>query len=125
MSTRRSVTAILALTSFHAALGLSAQEPPPLGGSVPLQPLAQQVRRLETALRYLGEPLPQADHQAINAAIDSSDESSAVARIQQALDRHVLASVHIYPESRVRVEQGSARPELVQGGTRVFLVKVV
>ena len=33
--------------------------------------------------------------------------------------------VHISPESRVRVEQGAAPPELVQGGTRLFLVKVL
>jgi hypothetical protein len=125
MPIRRYAGAVAALCVFDLALGLSAQEPAHAPPVVPLQPLAQQVRRLETALRYLGEPLSQADHQAINAAIDSRDESSAVARIQQALDRHVLASVHINPESRVRVEQGSARPELVQGGTRLFLVKVV
>jgi hypothetical protein len=93
--------------------------------ATPLQPLAQQVRRVESALRYLGEPLPAADHAAINDAVSSGDEPAAVARIQQVLDRHVLAHVHISPESRVRVEQGSVRPELVQGGTRVFLVKVV
>ena len=55
----------------------------------------------------------------------SADEPAAVRRIQEVLDRHVLANVHINPESRVRVEQGSARPDLVQGGTRVFLVKVL
>ena len=93
--------------------------------AVPLQPLAQQVRRLEAALGYLGQPLPPADRLAINDAIAMSDEPAAVARLQQVLDRHVLASVHISPESRVKVEPGSARPELVQGGTRLFLVKVI
>jgi len=109
------------------ALSLRAQEPPhPMPGtSVPLQPLAQQARRLEVALRYLGQPLPPADHLAINEAVALADQSIAVARVQQILDRHVLASVHINPESRVKVEQGAARPELVQGGTRLFLVKVL
>ena len=58
-------------------------------------------------------------------AIAMSDESAAAARLQQILDRYVLARVHINPESRVKVEQGDARPELVQGGSRLFLVKVI
>ena len=33
--------------------------------------------------------------------------------------------MHINPESRVRVEAGRAKPELVEGGTRLFLVKVI
>ena len=90
-----------------------------------LQPLAQQVRRLETALRYLGEPLSDADHTALDDAIGMSDEAAAVARIQQVLDPHALITVHISPESRVRLEQGAAPPELVQGGARLFLVKVL
>ena len=92
---------------------------------VPLQPFAQQARRLETALRFLGQPLRPPDHEAINAALAMTDERAAVARLQAVLDPYVLAQVHINPESRVRVEQGAARPELVQGGTRLFLVKVI
>jgi hypothetical protein len=109
------------------SLTLGAQQPahPTAGATVPLQPLAQQARRLETALRYLGEPLPAADHQAINDAVALDDERAGVAGIQQTLDRYVLANVHINPESRVKVEQGAAKPELVQGGTRLFLVKVI
>ena len=104
-------------------LTLAAQQAPT--GVPPLQPLAQQVRRLETALGFLGQPLPAEDHAAINAAIALPDESAAVRRLQEVLDRHVLARVDINPESRVKVEQGAARPELVQGGTRLFLVKVI
>ena len=50
--------------------------------------------------------------------------TAAVAHIQQVLDRRVLATVHINPESRVKVESRGREPELVQGGTRLFLVKV-
>jgi hypothetical protein len=124
----RPSSAFPALVSVAIGLSLTAgaQEPAhPRPETVPLQPLAQQARRLETALRYLGQPLAAADHQAINEAVALADERDGVARIQQALDQHVLATVHINPESRVRVEQGAAKPELVQGGTRVFLVKVV
>lgn len=108
-----------------AALTLHAQNPPPATSPVPLQPLAQQARRLETALRYLGEPLSDADRQSLDEAVAMTDEAAAVARIQQVLDARALITVHISPESRVRLDQGAARPELVQGGTRLFLVKVL
>jgi hypothetical protein len=126
------LTRRLPLAAAHVAvvaglsLTLQAQQArAPADADVPLQPLAQQVRQLETALRYLGQPLSAADHQAINAAVALSDERAAVTRLQEVLDRSVLATVHISPESRVRVEQGSARPELVQDGTRLFLIKVL
>ena len=112
-------TAAFALT-VHAGRVPAGEQ-----GDVPLQPLAQQVRRLETALRYLGQPLPDADHRAINDAIARADEQAGTARLQEILDRYVLAVVHINPESRVKVEQGAAPPELVQGGARLFLVKVL
>jgi len=92
---------------------------------VPLQPLAQQVRRLEDALSYLGQPLPEETHDALNQAMAMEDEPAAVARIQALLDPYVLAQVEINAESRVKVQPGAAKPELVEGGTRLFLVKVV
>ena len=108
-------------------LGLRAQEHvhPAPKPAVPLQPLAQQARRLQTALGYLGEPVSAADRAALDDAITMSDEAAAVARVQTILDAHALATVHINPESRVKVEQGAAAPALVQGGTRLFLVKVI
>ena len=114
---------ISSVIAILVTLGLRAQEHVHL--TVPLQPLAQQVRRLETALAYLGQPLPAADRNAFDDAIGMSDEAAGVSRLQEVLDRYVLATVHINPESRVKVEQGAARPELLQGGTRLFLVKVV
>jgi DNA-binding transcriptional regulator YdaS (Cro superfamily) len=108
------------------ALSPSAQERAHPSPAVPLQPLAQQVRRLETALAYLGQPLTASDHQAINAAmaLPAEADERAVAQLQQVLDRYALLDVRINPESRVAVQQGAARPELVEGGTRVFLIKV-
>jgi hypothetical protein len=109
------------------SLGLGAQEPAHRRPeeSVPLQPLAQQARRLETALRYLGQPLTAADHQAINEAVALADERAGIERLQRVLDPYVLARVSINAESRVKVEQGPAQPRLAQGGTRLFLVKVI
>ena len=112
---------VLALT---IALGAQEHQHTPQSAVVPLQPLALQARRLETALAYLGAPLSAGDRAALNEAVALADEPAAVARIQAILDQHVLVAVHINPESRVKVEAGAARPDLVQGGTRVFLVKV-
>jgi len=105
-----------------AALGAMQDTHAP---AVPLQPLAQTVRRLESAMAYLGQPLPAADHEAIGQALAMTDEPQAVSEVQRVLDRHVLLVVRINPESRVSVEQGAARPELVEEGTRLFLVKVL
>ena len=93
--------------------------------SVPLQPFAQQVRRLEDALNYIGQPLSVADHAEVNRALAIEDEVRAVARLQEILDQYVLAEVDINAESRVKVKQGQAKPELVEEGTRMFLVKVI
>jgi hypothetical protein len=125
--TRAYAAAAIAVVLAGFTLGLRAQErpAPSAAAPIPLQPLAQQARRLEAALGYLGQPLPPADRLALNDAIAMADEPAAAARLQQVLDRHVLATVHISPESRVKVEPGTARPDLVQGGTRLFLVKVI
>ena len=98
---------------------------PLFGQAVPLQPIAQHVRRLETALTYLGQPLLPADQKEINDAIADPDESAAVKHLERVLDRYSLATIEINPEGRVKAEQGAAKPELVEGGTRLFLVKVV
>ena len=93
--------------------------------NVALQPLAQQARRIETTLSYLGQPLAPADHRSIDEALAVADEEEGIQQIQTALDKYVLAVVRINPESRVSVDQGPARPELVESGTRLFLVKVL
>jgi hypothetical protein len=83
------------------------------------------VRLLENALSYLGQPLGPADHERINRAIAGADEAAGAAEIEAVLDQHALLVVEVNPESRVKVTAGPARPELVEGGTRLFLVKVV
>src|SRR5262245_32094492 len=118
---------ISAACSFVAGLAVIAnaqlvQLPSP---AVPLQPLAQQVCQMETALSYLGQSLAFDELARIDEAIADLEENEAVKRLQSVLDPHVLALVHINPESRVKVEQGSAKPELVEVGTRLFLVKVI
>ena len=98
--------------------------PPPPVAVMPLQPLAQHVRAVASTLAYLGQPLTPEDLRRIDDAIAEGDERAAVQRLQDVLDAYVLVAVDINPESRVKVEPGAARAELVEGGTRVFLVKV-
>src|SRR5215467_13775674 len=92
---------------------------------ISLQPFAQHVRQVETTLAYLGQPLTQTDHEAINLAIAEVDEAAAVRHLEQILDNYALAIVEINSESRVKVQAGAARAELVESGTRIFLVKVL
>jgi hypothetical protein len=111
----------LPLLAALALLAGAAPAPP----QPPLQPFAQHARTLERALAQLGEPLSAEERRRINDAIAKADEAAAVAELEAVLDAHALVVVEINPESRVKVSQGGARPALVQGGTRAFLVKVV
>jgi len=92
---------------------------------VPLQPFAQQVRQVETSLAYLGQPLAQNDGDAINQAVGNANEAAAIEGLEQILDKYTLAIVEINAESRVKVQPGPAKPELVEAGARIFLVKVI
>jgi len=116
---------LLTIALSGVTLTLRAQDHAHAAAPVALQPLAQQARRVETTLAFLGQPLTPSERQAIDGAVGMADETEAAARLQQILDAHVIAHVHVNAESRVKVEQGNAKPELVQGGTRLFLVKVV
>ncbi|HKC88367.1 MAG TPA: hypothetical protein VKG02_20440, partial [Blastocatellia bacterium] len=102
---------------------ISAQHAPKVD-QVELQPLTAQVRRLIEALEYLGAPIKQADREALERAGDDADAAKARRSVQDALDKYCLFDININPESRVRVTQGEARPELIEKGWSVFLVKV-
>jgi hypothetical protein len=91
---------------------------------VELQPFAAQVKRLLEAADSIGTPLKEADKKAINAAMNSKDAAAAGEKIQKILDQYCIVGVNINPESRVKVAQGAAKPELMEHGWRQFLVKV-
>jgi hypothetical protein len=113
---------VVVQSTGFGAVQLSQRVPQP---NVPLQPLAQHARRVEATLGYLGQPLASIDHKLIDDAMAVSDEEEGGRQIQTALDKYTLAVVRINPESRVSVDPGPAAPELIEGGTRVFLVKVL
>ncbi|MFT5492767.1 MAG: hypothetical protein ACI8V5_003149 [Limisphaerales bacterium] len=91
---------------------------------VEFQPFASATERTLDALRYVGAPLGEADEQAVRGALRLIDQPSAIKKIQDVLDRYCVAGVHINPESRVKVQEGPVKKELVQQGWRTFLVKV-
>lgn len=97
----------------------------PLVGKVELQPLGAQVVRVLDALKLLGEPLPaEEDAELRRLAQAPGPVASSVEKIQRILDRRCLLGVNINPESRVKVVEGPAKPELVEQGWRSFLLKV-
>ncbi|MBI3666186.1 MAG: CehA/McbA family metallohydrolase, partial [Acidobacteria bacterium] len=97
----------------------------PIVAGVEYQPLAAQVARVLDALDMLGEPLPAAEAAELRRlARGLPDPKQAVEGMQKILDRHCLLGVDINPESRVKVQQGPARPELMEHGWRTFLLKV-
>jgi hypothetical protein len=90
-----------------------------------LQPIAAQVRQLESLHRFLGEPFSQSDEEVIDRAIANPDPDKAAKQIEEILDKHALVVVTINSESLVRVTRGQGRAELVQNGVRIFLMKIV
>ena len=90
-------------------------------GDVEGQPLAANAERLKQALDFLGSPPRKEFATTLDAAIQAQD----AAKVQSALDPHVLLQVTINPESRVKVGRGPAAAVLQQAGFTPVLVKVV
>jgi len=122
---RRLAKITIGILAVLLATGKPAAAHPQTAAGVPLQPFADQVRQLESTLSFLGQPLGAAEQDAINTAFANPDPQAAVAQASAVLDRHVLAVVTINAESRVAVERGSAAADLIQDGTRIFLLKVI
>ena len=109
--------AIIVTSMAHALLAQKL----PIVDSVELQPLAADATRVIEALEVAGEPLPAKEVEELNRLANATN---GVVGIQKILDRHCLVGVEINPESRVRVQEGPAKPDLVEHGWRSFLVKV-
>src|SRR5260370_4835722 len=98
--------------------------PLPIVKGLEWQPFAAQVQRLIEAADFFGSPFSPDEQRAIATAMKETDSALASAAVQEVLDAHCLFGVNINPEMRVKVVQGAARPELVEQGWRLFLVKV-
>ncbi|MSU77419.1 MAG: hypothetical protein EXS16_04900 [Gemmataceae bacterium] len=111
--TIKPVAVFLLLFSFVARSSAQAVDVEP-------QPLAANVLRLVQAFDYLGQPLAPA---LVKLIEDAAREQDAV-RLQKLIDPHVLFSVHLSPEARVKVKQGSAPAVLQQGAFTPVIVRV-
>jgi hypothetical protein len=110
---------LLALLSATRAANIVPLAPP-----VDPQPLAAQVRRLIEATDSLGTPLPAETRTRLELALKQVN-AEAAEQLEGLLDPLCLFVVQINPEMRVKVAAGPAKPELVEGGWRTFLVKVL
>jgi len=113
---------LLVSPGFQSASWASPEELKPVAG-IESQPLVAQARRVKEALAYIGRPLSAEEAGALDTAIGKGG-AEAVKGIQAIFAPHVLFSVHINPESRVKVGRGPAAPECIQQGWRAFLVRV-
>jgi hypothetical protein len=114
----------LSIVLTFSAFGLLAEELP-LVTKVEFQPFSAQVTRIMQSLDLLGEPLPAAEAAEIKRIIEAGSGGAAqIEQLQKLLDKHCLAGVEINPESRVKVQQGQAKAELMEQGWRAFLIKV-
>lgn len=95
----------------------------PLVGEVEHQPFAAHIRRVLEALDMVGAPLSGEDRKTVENYLGSGTGED-LEKLQGVLDGRSLYGVHINPEMRVKVQTGPAKPELDEGGWRVFLVKV-
>ena len=92
--------------------------------NVEKQPLVAATERLVEALQFVGAPLKADQKQQLLQAFDEKEKDMSLRGIQRVLDSLTLAEVHINPESRVKVQEGPAKKELIQQGWRTFLIKV-
>jgi hypothetical protein len=88
------------------------------------QPLLTQAMRLEDALSFLGSSLSPEDAKRLKALQEKPLTEETSNAIQNVLDPYCLAMVSINPEARVKVERGTAKAKLIQGGWTSFLIKV-
>ena len=122
MTTSRACQLVVAFwMSLQPLVASAAIEPVT---KVEKQPLVSATERLIESLTYVGAPLSDADLAALQKAMKTENSTDCVLGIQKVLDQHCVAIVHINPESRVKIEEGPVKKELVQQGWRTFLVKV-
>ncbi len=117
------------LLASGAAVSAIALFPAPSRARAPLdQDLAQaqlaQARRVIAAMAALGEPFAAGPVAAITALEAKADLAGAAEAAMALCDARTLLVASVNAEARVSVSQGEARPELVQSGWRLFLVRI-
>lgn len=71
---------------------------------------------------YLGAPIASIDRKEITGLVQRNADGRDIHTV---LKKYVLFEVEINPESRIKVNAGTATADLVQGGWRTYLIRVV
>lgn len=116
-------TAMIILLCFVIVPGVAADGPgdAPIIVAVEGQPLAANVARVVESYQSLGSPFPDELSSRLKSAVQQRDAR----QLQELLDPQVLLTVHINPESRVKVRRGPAAAELQQFGFTPVLIKIL
>jgi hypothetical protein len=102
----------------------AAADFPAFAGDRDALPQLEHARRVFEVLARLGEPLPAAETEAIQTLVDAGHLREATAAALRLLQARVLVTLVVSPEARVGVKRGQPRATLVQGGWRLFLVRI-
>lgn len=96
----------------------------PITNKLEPQPILAQALRLSEALTAIGNPLPPKVLQQLTSLKNKGYSNQTTEAIQRLLDPYCLFGIDINPEARVKVIEGLATAELIQGGWRSFLIKI-
>jgi len=88
------------------------------------QALLELCDRAAQALQRAGEPLPAERWSHVQSLQEAGAIQAALAQALAILQERVLLTVSVSPEARVGVRRTMQRPRLVQGGWKVFLVRI-
>jgi len=107
-----------------AALGGLALSFPARAGDSP-QPVLEGFARLTEALARAGEPFPASPLAQIERLIANGQLDDAARAALELLSLRVLLEVSITAEARVSVRRRMPQADLIQGGWRLYLVRVL
>ncbi|MFT3881846.1 MAG: hypothetical protein QM703_19585 [Gemmatales bacterium] len=119
------VTLFSSVLTLAAVCWLQAEQPPKHQEAVTAQPLLAQVKRLETALDTIGEPLSESIKSGLKALQPEQGDAAVTDAVMKLLDPLCLLSVSINKDGSIAASTLMDKPELVEQGWKTFLVKVV
>lgn len=119
------LTMFSSIMTLALACWLQAEQPPKNQEAVTAQPLLAQLKRLETALDTIGEPLSDSIKSGLKALQPEQGDAIVTGAVQKLLDPLCMLSVSINKDGSIAASSLMDKPELVEQGWKTFLVKVV